>query len=121
MSYPRAAAAGATRECPHCKETILASARVCPACGHHLRFEAGAATSADSAVTPTRSALRVEASLAPPADADTCEYSVVVVVRNARGDEISRKVVGVGAIAGSDTRSVSVSVDVTPLSKIKRY
>ena len=33
-------AVGAARTCPHCRQTILASAAICPACHKHLRFEA---------------------------------------------------------------------------------
>ena len=40
MSSVRPGSPGATRECPHCRETILESAGVCPACRHYLRFDA---------------------------------------------------------------------------------
>ena len=40
MSAVRPGQPGATRACPHCKETILESAAVCPACKHHVRFDA---------------------------------------------------------------------------------
>ena len=54
---------GATRKCPHCRETILESAMVCPACRHHLRY--GASTDAPaSALTITAFGLRMPANSA---------------------------------------------------------
>ena len=38
--------------------------------------------------------------------------SVVVSIRNDRGDEVARKVIGVGALDPSESRSVTLSVDV---------
>lgn len=111
MSYSRAGTAGTTRECPHCKEVILASASVCPACAHHLRFDSTPASGEFSAF----SALRVEGDIRPPSAAEAWEYSVVVVIRNGRGDEIARKVVGVGALQGTDVRSFCVNVEVSPV------
>lgn len=114
MSTLRPGAPGATRECPHCRETILASAAVCPACRHHLRFDtsAAAATSAPSAI----SAFRVEGSIRHPADAPPWEYSVIVLVRNDRGEEIARRVVGVGAISATESRSFELRVEALPLA-----
>jgi hypothetical protein len=40
------------------------------------------------------------------------EYSVVVSIRNDRGEELARKVIGVGALAPNEGRQVMVSVDV---------
>ena len=42
MSAVRQGSPGATRNCPHCKATILDSASVCPACRGHLRFDPAA-------------------------------------------------------------------------------
>ena len=61
MSNIRSGSPGATRACPHCKETILESAAVCPQCKHHVRFAGaggGSATPAD--VGETLNALRIE-------------------------------------------------------------
>jgi hypothetical protein len=43
---------------------------------------------------------------------ESWENSVVVSVRNERGEEVARKVVGVGALAPSEARTVTLSVDV---------
>jgi hypothetical protein len=101
---------GKTRLCPHCKTTILESASVCPGCQHHLRFDPN--LSAEKRAQATFSALRVEGAFRNPEGADSWEYSVVVSVRNDRGEEVARKVVGVGALDPRESRSVSLSVDV---------
>ena len=106
----RVGVAGKTRVCPHCKTTILESARVCPGCHHHLRFDPS--SSAESRAQPTFSALRVEGAFRNPEGADAWEYSVVVSIRNDRGEEVARKVVGVGALDANESRTVTLSVDV---------
>jgi hypothetical protein len=110
MSTGRVALTGKTRICPHCKSTILESASVCPACQHHLRFDPKAI--AERRMQATFSALRVEGAFRHPAEGDAWEYSVVVSVRNDRGEEVARKVVGVGALNANEGRTVMVSVDV---------
>jgi len=111
MSSVRPGTPGATRECPHCKETILESAAVCPACRHHLRFEPGAA---DALATALPSPLRIEGSIRHPADGDPWEYTVVVSIRNDRGEEIARKLIGVGAMNPDEQRTFNLSVEVSP-------
>ncbi|MEP6678838.1 MAG: hypothetical protein ABJB78_06030 [Betaproteobacteria bacterium] len=108
-STARTGLAGATRQCPHCRETILESASVCPACKHHLRYGAAAdaAQSAEPALTP----LRIEGSIRHPADGAPWEYTVVVTVRNDRGEEIARQLVGVGAMNPNERRSFTLSVE----------
>lgn len=106
----RVAAPGKTRICPHCKATILESARVCPGCNHHLRFDPNALVEARAQAT--FSALRVEGAFKNPEGGDAWEYSVVVSVRNDRGEEVARKVVGVGALDPRESRTVTLSVDV---------
>jgi hypothetical protein len=101
---------GRTRSCPHCKATILESEAVCPQCRHHLRF--GAAGAAAQAPSEGFSALRVEGSLEHPPRGGDWEYSVVLTIRNERGEELSRQVVGVGAMRPAESRSFSLSVDV---------
>lgn len=110
MSSPRPGTAGATRTCPHCKATILESAVVCPACRHHLRFEPGAGAAAAPTITP----LRVEGSIRHPADGGAWEYCVVLSIRNDRGDEVARQVVGVGAMQPGEQRTFTLAVEVTP-------
>jgi len=106
----RVAEPGKTRTCPHCKTTILESARVCPGCHHHLRFDPNAII--ESRAQSTFSALRVEGAFRNPQGADAWEYSVVVSIRNDRGEEVARKVVGVGALGSRESRTVTLSVDV---------
>ena len=110
MSSARPGSPGATRECPHCRETILESAGVCPACRHYLRFEAGAGATPEPALTP----LRIEGSIRHPADGEPWEYTVVVSIRNDRGVEIGRKLVGVGAMNPNEERTFTLSVEATP-------
>ena len=106
----RVGASGKTRICPHCKSTILESASVCPGCHHHLRFDRSA--NVESRAQPAFSALRVEGAFKNPDGADGWEYSVVVSIRNDRGEEVARKVVGVGALDPRESRTVTLSVDV---------
>lgn len=116
MSTTRPASAGKTRTCPHCKATILESASICPGCNHHLRFDAK--TIVERRAQPAFSALRVEGSFKNPEGADAWEYSVVISVRNDRGEEVARRVVGVGALQPNEGRTVTLSVDVfTPPGK----
>ena len=62
-------------------------------------------------MVPAATPLRVEGTIRHPSDGDTWEYSIVLSVRNQRGEEITRQVVGVGAIAPDDVRSFSMSVE----------
>lgn len=111
MSTPRPGSAGATRVCPHCKTVILESSAVCPSCKHHLRFDEAALTALRAAQVATP--LRVEGTVQHPSDgAGPWEYTVVVVIRNDRGQEIGRQVVGVGAMQPGEERSFSLAVEV---------
>lgn len=109
MSSSRVATPGKTRVCPHCKATILESASICPGCQHHLRFDAAIG---DRRAQPAFSALRVEGELRNRENADTWEYSVVVSIRNERGEVLERRIIGVGAMTASESRTVTLSVDV---------
>ncbi len=108
MSVTRPGVAGATRTCPHCRTTILDSASICPACRHHLRFEPGAAPRAQPGVSP----LRVEGTIRHPQGGDAWEYSVLLTIRNDRGEEIARQVVGVGALQPGDGRTFTLAVEI---------
>ena len=106
---PRAGAPGATRTCPHCRETILESAAICPACRHHLRFEertAGAAPLPET-ITP----LRVEGSVRNPGSTGPWEYAMVLTIRDERGKELARRLVGVGALQPDEQRTFTLSVE----------
>lgn len=111
MNAPRQGTAGATRSCPHCRETILASADRCPACNHHVRFGGSAAATAPAAQTITQ--LKVEGAVRNPSEG-AWEYSMVLTIRNERGEEIARKLVGVGAMQPDEQRTFTLSVEMTP-------
>jgi hypothetical protein len=99
--------AGTTRLCPHCRAVILDSASNCPACKRHLRFD-----KAVSSAQPTFTPLRVEGSIRHPEEAGAWEYSMLIAIRNERGEEIARQVIGVGALKRGEERTFSLSVDV---------
>ena len=114
MSATHPGVAGSTRACPHCKAMILDSATTCPACRGHLRFDASAASAAQRFVP-----LKVEGTLDAPDDA-AFEYTVLVVIRNERGEEVGRHVAGVGAVFPGESRSFSVAVEAVPAAAGKR-
>jgi len=102
--------AGKTRTCPHCKATILESLSICPGCLHHLRFDQEAAKRQVAAT----SALRVEGMIRHPPLEEAWEYFVVISIRNDRGEEVTRQVVSVGALQGTEKRTFSLSVETMP-------
>ena len=112
--------AGATRTCPHCRATILESAIVCPGCKHHLRFDRNVAP---GGVPATRTAWQVEGTLdAERMDAAT-EFSILVVVRNERNEEVARQIVNVGALQGVERRTFTLSIETSeprPGAPLKR-
>ena len=110
----RPGAAGATRTCPHCKTTILESAGICPSCRHYLRFD-----DASQQAASTR-ALQVEGEIRHPAEGGAWEYSVVLTIKDDEGTEVTRQVVGVGAIRPGDTRTFTLAVELTPTSDMRR-
>jgi len=88
---------------------------VCPACGHYLRYGARAETLPEPAVTP----LRIEGCIRHPADGEPWEYTVVVSIWNDRGEEIARKLIGVGAMNPDEQRTFTLSVEaVTAKAKL---
>ena len=110
MNPVRPGEPGATRACPHCRETILESAMVCPQCKHYLRYGAGPEAPLVPALTP----LLIEGNIRHPPDAEPWEYTVVVSIRNDLGIEIARKLIGVGAMAPEELRTFTLSVEVVP-------
>jgi hypothetical protein len=100
--------AGKTRSCPHCKATILESANICPACQRYLRY----GTESHTQAIPDLYPLNVAGTIRHPSAGEPWEYSVVLTVRNERGDEITRQVVGVGALQPSEQRTFNLSVEV---------
>ena len=115
VTSARADVAGATRQCPHCREIILESAAVCPQCKHHLRY--GAVGIGEAGVEPALTPLRIEGSIRHPVDGEAWEYTVVVTIRNDRGEEIARKLVGVGALNPNEQRSFTLSVEAVTAAK----
>ena len=105
----RRATVGKTRSCPHCRATILESAAVCPACRHHLRFENRREEEAQQA---SEVALKVSGQFARKAASGPGEYHVVVVIRDAGGAELARKVIGVGGLAPGEERKVELTVEI---------
>ena len=114
MSAVRPGTAGATRTCPHCKATILESSSVCPACRGHLKFDAPAIEAAQRFVP-----LKVEGTINAQDDG-AFEYTMVVVIRNERGEEVGRHVAGVGAVHPGEARSFNVTVEAVPVAVGKR-
>jgi hypothetical protein len=100
--------AGATRTCPHCRATILESAAVCPGCKHHLRFDQNARP---GGVPATRTAWQIEGTLDAERMDQATEYSILVVVRNERNEEVARQVINVGALTGAERRTFSLSIE----------
>jgi hypothetical protein len=108
MTPVRQGAPGATRVCPHCRQTILESASVCPACRHHLRFAPGEKPRVPAAFSP----LRVEGTIRHPRAGEAWEYSILVSVLDDGGAEIARHVAGVGVMRASEQRSFKVAVEI---------
>jgi len=116
MSTARPGSAGATRACPHCKATILESASVCPACRGHLRYDEASLARDRTKVKP----LHIEGTLAPPGGDDrTWEYAMVLSIRNERGEEVNRQVIGVGALYPGEQRSFTLEVEMTEATGAK--
>jgi hypothetical protein len=110
MSAARSETLGATRVCPHCKATVLASSAICPACQHHLRFNAVDAKPGIAGYP----ALRVEGTFRHPILSEAAEYCVVISVNNERGEKIARQIIDVGALQPAEARTVSLSVEILP-------
>jgi hypothetical protein len=91
---------------------VLESAAVCPACRHHLRFSRnGMALQAGEGYC----ALSVDGTIVHTASTEPCEYCVVLDVRNDRGEQLTRQVVGVGVLRSGELRRLNVSVEMMPV------
>ena len=100
---------GEARTCPHCRATILRSATVCPICEHSLRYH----TPGSHRPRETVSVFNVQGTIRHPAASEPCEYSMVLSIRNDRGEEIARQMVGVGAFNPNESRTFTVEVTVS--------
>src|SRR3984885_2583070 len=112
MSSLRSGTPGATRVCPHCKATVLETAAICPGCRHHLRFSAEAS---QPAADEGYCALSVDGSIAHKVSSEPCEYFVVLDIRDERGEQLARQVVGVGVLQLGELRHLNVSVGMRPV------
>jgi hypothetical protein len=74
-----------------------------------VRFDANVARRSLEAT----SALRVEGTIRHPSDGEAWEYSMVLSIRNDRGEEIDRKIVGVGAMRPGEARTFALAVEIT--------
>jgi len=110
MSTARAGTPGATRVCPHCKAVVLETAAVCPGCRHHLRFNATDASAAEAYC-----AFNIEGTIAHKQTGEHCEYCIVLDIRNERGEQILRQVVGVGALHPGELRRLNLAVEMLPV------
>lgn len=111
MSTVRPGQPGAARLCPHCKATVLESAAICPGCRHHLRFSNGKQLAAGEPYN----ALSIDGTIAHKVAGEQCEYCVVLDIRNERGEQLLRQVVGVGALQPGELRRLNVSVGMLPV------
>ena len=102
-------AIGKTRVCPHCKTTILESETICPACRHHLHFNVSHST---VRTCPSFNAFSIEGTVTHPSNEPRWEYSLMIVVRNEKGQEVQREVVSVGGLSPGEGRSVTLNMEV---------
>jgi len=112
MSIARAGTPGATRVCPHCKAIVLESAAVCPGCRHHLRFNS---SDAQLGLNEGYCAFNIEGTIAHNQSSEHCEYCIVLDIRNERGEQIIRQVVGVGALHPWELRRLNLMVEMLPV------
>ena len=74
-----------------------------------MRFAPGAG---GGITAPTFSPLRVEGAIRHPNVGEAWEYAVVISITNDRGEEVTRQVVGVGAIPSGEQRKFTLAVEV---------
>jgi hypothetical protein len=81
-----------------------------------VRFAGGAG---GSATAPTFTPLLVEGAIRHPSLGEAWEYAVMITITNDRGEEVTRQIVGVGAIPPGEQRKFTCSVEVyTPAGEI---
>ncbi|MEO5588899.1 MAG: hypothetical protein ABIS03_04875 [Gemmatimonadaceae bacterium] len=109
MSSSAQGTAGKTRSCPHCRATILQSATLCPICRKSLRWEPNTAKHKP----PGFSVLNVEGKIQHPGKEPAWEYSMLLSIRNNKGEEIARQMIGVGTLDPNEEKSFTLSVEVS--------
>ncbi len=62
-------------------------------------------------------ALNVEGTIRHPGGGEKLEYSMMLSIRNDRGEEIARQMVGVGALSPDECRTFTVAVSVSKQAK----
>jgi len=112
MSFVRTGSPGTTRVCPHCKATVLDSAAICPGCRHHLRF---GGTEHPLEAGEGYCALSVDGTIAHTTANEPSEFCVVLDIRNDRGEQLTRQVVGVGVLQSGEKRRLNLSVEMMPV------
>jgi hypothetical protein len=63
-------------------------------------------------VHPSFTALKVDGTIRPPVADQAWEYSMIVSIRNERGEEIDRQIIGVGALVAAESRTFTLAVEV---------
>jgi hypothetical protein len=91
---------------------VLESAAVCPGCKHHLRF---GGTNHALEAGEGYCALSVDGTIAHAKASEPCEYCVVLDVRDDRGEQLTRQVVGVGVLQTGERRRLNVTVEMLPV------
>jgi hypothetical protein len=91
---------------------VLESASVCPGCKHHLRF---GGTNHALEAGEGYCALSVDGTIAHTQAIEPCEYCVVLDVRDDRGEQLTRQVVGVGVLQTGERRRLNVTVEMLPV------
>jgi hypothetical protein len=91
---------------------VLETAAICPGCRHHLRFSAEAT---QAAADEGYCALSVDGSIAHKVSSEPCEYFVVLDIRDERGVQLARQVVGVGVLQPGELRHLHMSVGMRPV------
>ncbi len=93
--------AGKSRACPH-----LASAGRCPMCRHYLRSDRSSQTAAGEFPFQVEGTIKNDNGNGP------WEYSVMLSIKNDKGEEVARQVVGVGALQPDEARTFTFAVEV---------
>jgi len=77
------------------------------------------AGSGNASAPPALTPLCIEGSIRHPPGGEAWEYTVVVSIKNDRGVEIARKLIGVGAMNPNEQRTFTLSVEaVSAKSKV---